>query len=428
LCVYLLAYGRTVWIFHFISFIPIIIAIEVNLDDPTPPESLPCAVHTYVRPLESFPKNFESLAKSNKKGLISPMKNERMLLAHALSMFLEGRFFQLLTFFTDTIYKADPDIIVGHEFLGVSLDVLLNRLRALKVEHWSRLGRFRRAKWPAIGRQGTNIRFLNGRLLCDLASDSAKMMITSTTWSLSEMCRGHLKHEREDIDPEDTASFFDGSVSSPERLMTFVRHCEHDAHYQMAIASKVQILPLTKQLTNIAGNSWCVPQLAYSHNHSSRLFRNKTLNGGRAERNEYILLHEFHRLKYICPDKQWGKKAVTVKADPEDEEGGAVVKTKGKRDKYKGGLVFEPKRGLWDKYILVMDFNSLYPSIIQEYNIDFTTVDRVEDEASLLAVIYLSADIRSGWRGENPRTAIEGRVSGRPTSTDCNISQSPQAG
>lgn len=81
-------------------------------------------------------------------------------------------------------------------------------------------------------------------------------MILSTTWSLSEMCRSHLKSERQDIDPGDTAAYFDGSVSSPDMLMTFARHCELDAHYKMAIASKVQILPLTRQLTNLAGNAW----------------------------------------------------------------------------------------------------------------------------------------------------------------------------
>ena len=81
-------------------------------------------------------------------------------------------------------------------------------------------------------------------------------MITSTTWSLTEMCQTHLDRERQEIDPDDTASYFDGSVRSPDRLLTFVRHCELDAHYQMALASKVQLLPLTRQLTNLAGNSW----------------------------------------------------------------------------------------------------------------------------------------------------------------------------
>ncbi|THV05329.1 DNA polymerase alpha catalytic subunit [Dendrothele bispora CBS 962.96] len=317
------------------------------IDDPTPPEKLPCTVQAFVRPLDRFPNNFEAQAKMNGKGIISPLKNERMLLSSFLA----------------TLHRADPDIIVGHDFLGVSLDALLHRMRDLKVEHWSRIGRFRRSRWPNIGRQGTNMKFLTGRLLCDLTSDGAKSMISSTTWSLTEMCKTHLKSDRQDIDPDDTTSYMDGSVGSPDKMMTFVRHCEMDSHFHMAIASKVQIIGLTKQLTNLAGNSW-----------------NKTLNGGRAERNEYILLHEFHRLKYICPDKQWGKK-FAVKAEPTDDPDALedVSKSK-KRDKYKGGKVLEPKKGLWDTYVLVMDFNSLYPSIIQEYNIDFTTVERLEEE------------------------------------------------
>jgi DNA polymerase alpha subunit A len=134
----------------------------------------------------------------------------------------------------------------------------------------------------------------------------------------------------------------------------------------MALASKVQILPLTKQLTNLAGNAW-----------------SRTLNGGRAERNEYILLHDFHRQKYICPDKlNKNERLLLAKQEKEendeDEDGSKKATTTGKKDKYKGGLVFDPKKGLWDRYILVMDFNSLYPSIIQEFNIDFTTVDRKE--------------------------------------------------
>ena len=89
-------------------------------------------------------------------------------------------------------------------------------------------------------------------------------MIASTTWSLTEMCNTHLKLERQDIDPDDIANYFDSAVPSPEKLMTFVRHCELDAHYQMAIAAKVQILPLTRQLTNLAGNAWLVVIVSHS--------------------------------------------------------------------------------------------------------------------------------------------------------------------
>lgn len=86
-------------------------------------------------------------------------------------------------------------------------------------------------------------------------------MITSVTWSLTEMCLTHLKVDREEIDPEDTANYFDATSGTPDHLVRFVRHCEADAYFQMALTHKVQLLPLTRTLTNLAGNSWSVPRV-----------------------------------------------------------------------------------------------------------------------------------------------------------------------
>jgi len=167
-------------------------------------------------------------------------------------------------------------------------------------------------------------------------------------------------NKRRDLDTETALRM----ASSRAGLMNYVKLCEADTYFIAAIALKVQLLPLSKVLTNLAGNSWA-----------------RTLNGTRAERNEYILLHEFHRNKFICPDKEYGK---GKKVEEETAEGEEAADAK-KKDKFKGGLVFEPEKGLYDKFILVMDFNSLYPSIIQEFNICFTTVERSDIVSNLVS-------------------------------------------
>lgn len=323
---------------------------KVQFSDTTPAEKMPCRTFTVIRPHgHGFPIGFDQLATKRNRGLIVMKRQES----------------DILSFFLAQMDVADPDVILGYQLEGVEYSVLLNRLHEKKVHRWSRLGRLRRSQWPAsMGKTGGNVfaerQIMAGRLLCDLGNDAGKSaMYKCQSWSLTEMCSLYLSgdNRRREVDNEAALSSW---AKEKQGLMDYITYMEADTHFIAALALGVQLLPLTKVLTNLAGNSWA-----------------RTLTGTRAERNEFILLHEFHRNKYICPDKQTFRGRPRAD-EPNDEEG-----AKGKKDKYKGGLVFEPEKGLYDKFVLVMDFNSLYPSIIQEFNICFTTVDRsalTEDE------------------------------------------------
>ena len=80
----------------------------------------------------------------------------------------------LLNSLLATIQRHDPDVIVSHNFLGNTFEALLYRMRELKADHWSRIGRFRR-KGMNISKMGSNVRLMAGRLVADLSSDAAKV-------------------------------------------------------------------------------------------------------------------------------------------------------------------------------------------------------------------------------------------------------------
>ncbi|XP_029313855.1 DNA polymerase alpha catalytic subunit isoform X2 [Cottoperca gobio] len=261
----------------------------------------------------------------------------------------------LLGFFLAKMHKIDPDVLVGHDIFGFDLEVILQRINVCKVPHWSKIGRLRRVNMPKLGGRGAFAEksATCGRLVCDVEI-SAKELIRCKSYHLTELAVQVLKMERVTVSQENIKNLY----SDSPHLLYLLELTWTDAKLILQMMCELNVLPLALQITNIAGN-----------------VMSRTLMGGRSERNEFLLLHAFHDKNYIVPDKLSFKKTQLDMVEGEED----VDAGKGKRKKkaaYAGGLVLDPKVGFYDKFVLLLDFNSLYPSIIQEFNICFTTVQR----------------------------------------------------
>ena len=259
----------------------------------------------------------------------------------------------MLSFIFTTIGAMDPDVFIGHNIIGYDLDVLLHLAKKTNDGNWSRLGRLR------LSSIGTNQRYISpmiacrGRLICDtyvLAQELVKKQKSYRLIELAETQLGESGHNA--MDPADIPNQFISASS----LKSLLAQNERDARLAMRVADQMKMVSLTKQLTSLAGNLWA-----------------RTLAGHRAERIEYLLLHEFHKLKFVVPEKRTAGSF----GSGDGNSDGAL--TKRKKAAYKGGMVLDAKVGFYDKMVVLLDFKSLYPSLIQEFNVCFTTVKRSEN-------------------------------------------------
>jgi DNA polymerase alpha subunit A len=127
--------------------------------------------------------------------------------------------------------------------------------------------------------------------------------VRSKSYGLTQLSISQLNIKREEIEFDKIPAYF----STTTDLIHLLKHCEFDTFLSLELMFKLQLLPLTKQLTNLAGNLW-----------------SKTLAGARAERNEFLLLHEFHKNKFICPDKTFNTKAVKPAENDDNDDGSSL--------------------------------------------------------------------------------------------------------
>lgn len=334
---------------------------NVPLESPIPENLKPDVTTTLVRPPQgsSFPVGLPHLTKEKLRGQVRQFNNEKTLLSCFCAM----------------LKLSDPDVIIGHRLESIYLDVLAHRLHDLEISTFNAIGRRVRKQWPdRFGKNNASMsRFIvqelmAGRLICDIANEMGQSLTPKCqSWELAEMYQVTCGVDRNPLDINYQNPLYQNDASNMTMALNEnIENCLIAAE----VSFRIQLLSLTKQLTNLAGNAWA-----------------QTLGGTRAGRNEYILLHEFARNGYIVPDKERNK-SKSQKAQKSREANGdtqsANPVVSAKKANFQGGLVFEPERGLHKNYVLVMDFNSLYPSIIQEFNICFTTVERNLEDADEL--------------------------------------------
>ncbi|CAJ1020684.1 DNA polymerase family B, exonuclease domain/DNA polymerase family B, putative [Leishmania lindenbergi] len=314
---------------------------DVNIDNTI--RHIPDRILTGVRPASMYvplPIDLENYC--NAKGLpgVRRFANERAL----------------LDWLAEQLGNIDADIMIGHNFLGFTLDTLLRRYQELSVSSWSTIGRLDLKRLPRFQGTATNVNQEKetciGRLVVDSYSLSREHYKTVNYRLLSlahQMQLQGITKGTNSFEPG-TSVLTPAMLSSSRDIYDVLLQVCNCAVLSTAVVSHLDVIRLTKRLTTIAGNLW-----------------SRTLFGARSERIEYLLLHTFHDLKFITPDRYVQD---FKRGRDDDEEDGK------RKAKYQGGMVLDPKCGLYSDYILLLDFNSLYPSLIQEFNICFTTVDR----------------------------------------------------
>ncbi|MBU0530862.1 MAG: DNA-directed DNA polymerase, partial [Nanoarchaeota archaeon] len=286
--------------------------------------------------------NFSHPYKGKKKLVISTRPDIEVMNFTSEKEMLEG--------FVNIINEYDPDVITGFNVNNFDLPYMLERMQKEGVRPV--FGRCKQKSVFAKKFMSKTKVSIVGRVVVD-SFELVKKDFSLKRYNLDSVAKTLLGEKKVDVKHSDIEKLWKGNAADFKKL---IEYNIQDAVLAMNLVRKLNLMDKYIALSKVSGT-----------------LLQDTLSGGESTRIENFLLRRFNREGFVFPNRP---SAAAIE-----------IREESRKVELKGGFVLEPIKNLHSN-VVVLDFKSMYPSIIRSFNICPTTLVRGKsDRKDLLKTV-----------------------------------------
>ena len=243
--------------------------------------------------------------------------------------------YDLITQFVAVIREYNPDILAGYNSNEFDFPYLQERARQKHVN--TRVGRDGNSWYIRKIVNRTNVS-ITGRVVVDLLP-IIRSSFSLKRYTLRNVAVELLKDMKKyDMDPKEIEDIWgDGG----DRLAGFIQYARRDAVLALRLLLDLRLMDKYIALSHVSGS-----------------LLQDVVNGGQSGMVESLLLRKFRDRGRVVPPKP----------DSRESEDRYI-----ESDELKGGAVLPPEKGLLEN-LVILDYKSLYPTIMMAHNLCYSTV------------------------------------------------------